>query len=188
MQHTHLPWLVAPLAIALCGITRADLGDVYVSQNLSPSLPVIEVDDTVTWGPDWTGITLPYTTTLDPGEVIYLGLENRSVEEMLKRVTLEYEAVEAILPGGTLAGYPAAFPGTTIWDSVTHGYSGPTHRHLVEGEIFPQPGWEWIELTNTGSTSVPVEILTYTSECVPEPASLAVTVGGTMLLRRRRGA
>ena len=174
----------------------ADYLDIFLSvgdQRSNPSDPLVDPNGEVTWGSDWMEITLPYELDplLGPGESIFLGLENIFVEDNWKEVTLEYEAFPGIVPTGitgTRAGYPAAWPGVTVWDDLSHEYFGPpNHRNLVTGIIDPQPSWEWIELTNNDAVARGVRITKYTSKCVPEPGTLALLAfGGMMMMRRSR--
>ena len=89
----------------------------------------------------------------------------------------------------TRAGYPPGEGEARAWDHVSYTYEGVLQRHLVAGIIRPQPSWEWIKLTNTGAENLGVTIREYTSDCVPEPATLSFLVlGGLGAFWRRKSA
>ena len=193
--------LVVLVMTAMCVAASpalADYLDVFLSvadQRWDPSDPTVGEDGvTVTWPDEWEGITLPHDENIPPGGSILLGLENLYVANLEKHVTLRYDGSASILPadlpGRTRAGYPQGGPGVREWNEVSHGYSGvPLPTHVVEGIIRPQPSWEWIKLTNTGAENLGVTIREYTSDCVPEPATLSFLVlGGLGAFWRRKSA
>lgn len=178
-------------ALALIGSSAmADYLDTFLSRTNPPPDPIVNPEGNVTWE-GWEQIFLPLEgVPIGPGDSIFLGLENIYVQSLWKKVTLEYEAVEAVWHDRTRMGYPPGVPGGGGWDDlpgIQHGYSSQTHRHLVEATINPQPSWEWIELKNPLDQQVNVNILAFTSVC-PGPGALALLSFGGLIAHRRRRA
>jgi hypothetical protein len=164
----------------------ANLGDVYLSTSQTPANPV--VNDSITWGEDWTKITLPYEVEIPKNGAVYMALENQYDGNKIKQVTLEFESISGGFGYSNPAGF-AGYPTSTgldpkAWNVSSIIYPDKPELFTLKGTINPQPSWEWIKLRYPeSSTSVSkIKITNYSSSCVPEPSTIFILSFGGLFL------
>ncbi len=190
--------MATTMSLVAAGSVMADYLDTFMWEPTEdrfelPPDPIVQPDgETVTWD-GWTPMTLPFSVPLAPGASIFLGLENLyQGDDYIKFITLEYSAVPGVVPvegpGGTNCGYPQGVLGGGEWGFLGHEYSPTGNSHRIEGIIYPQPSWEWIELINTDFVPRNVTITQFTSNCenIPAPGSLALLGISGLISRGRR--
>lgn len=168
---------VAVLGIVAGSAAARAAQDVYFSLQNPPSEPITDNAGAVTWGSDWSLITLPWGWHFDVDQSLFLGLENRYAADQTKTVTLDYVSyIGGVgLTGQTLAGYPPNTQATKPWDSLTVSQIYLGHYEAV-GTIFPQSSWEWIELF--GHHKGDVGVVDYFSTCTPSPGVGVIFAAG----------
>ncbi len=181
-------YVIAIVILLIGTIASAGLHDIFISTTDFPDVP----DDpayagtTLTWGADWTQISLspPKTYTIGVGKSIWLGLENIEVPNFTKTVTLEIgysneDDKNDIALGICMTGYkndPAKGWNMTLIEETALSKKW-------EGTIYPQPGWEWIELQNYSiDKDIDITLNNLTSTCVPAPSAVLLGFFGCGLV------
>ena len=117
----------------------------------------------VTAGDPWT----PYpggTIQVDPGEQIWIGVENREVPVAKKRLTLTLTGSELDeLTYVSVTGYDADGNSETIAASKTTEVNGFA-KSIYQFLFVPQPEWEVIEFTG-GVETVYIDDIVVVSSC-----------------------
>lgn len=188
--------LAATTLLTCCaGPSLAEIGDFYSTR---PNVlvgdtpkPIDPLNPAAGWdwhSPPWTyrNRDLPKDTVMAPDTFITFGLENEFKPRMTKEFWIEFD-------------YTGGSPKMTNANWGIHpaygvNKGGGTNDLSDDGSHFrfsitttPQPDWEWMVISNVGSTDMTINNFKMDHRCYPTPASVSLlSVGLLIALRRTR--
>lgn len=118
---------------------------------------------------------------------IWLALDNLWQQQGTKRVTMTFTSVvqgNFSVANRTAQARPNVAVPQTVGTPGFESQAGPNYKWTWD--ISPCPDWESWQLKNLSGNTVTLTDLTWTSEKIPAPGSLAVLTGGALIAARRR--
>lgn len=141
------------------------------------------------WDPDkWThknttGV-VPDGTVMKPDTFLVFGLENKFIKDETKTfwVTFHYQGGDPKATNAKWGNHPKN--GDVGGGSMSELDEAGVYKFTVVTK--PQPDWEWVVITNVGTSDMKITSFKMDSSCTPTPGSIAVTLVGVACVMCRR--
>lgn len=138
------------------------------------------------WGTGWTALgSGSFQITLSANQTVWLGLGNAEVAANTKTISFSayVDSGGYLNVGGLTSGYnPGGFTGQP---QISQWSLTGLEPYVWTATIYPQPAWEFFPVQNVSGGNLQFTA-NLTSECTPEPVTLALLGAGVLALARRR--